>query len=156
MNHKKMWQWVGLAIIGILIIGVAWYYLNSRNNIIVPVETAKTHIQPENTPKQNNPVNTPTTTRLSYADAVKLYEGKRIQFTDQCIATPYYVTFTEGTKIMLDNRAKTTQNIYLDGVKYVIPGYDYKIVTVSTPAKLPHDMRVDCGNGKGNATILIQ
>jgi len=57
---------------------------------------------------------------------------------------------------MLDNRSSKQRPIYLDGQVHNLKAYDFKIVTLSTTAQLPHTTMIDCGTGKNNARILIQ
>lgn len=156
MDQKKMWQWIALAAIAVIVIGGVWYYYASQNNVVVQTGTTTTQEEGNDSGPATTVEEVTTAPRLSYTAAVKLYKDKRIQFSEQCVAVPFYMTFTEGTKIMLDNRANVSRNIYVDGVKYVIAAYDYKVITISTAKKLPYAMRIDCGTGKGNATILVQ
>lgn len=93
---------------------------------------------------------------ISYNDALKIYANKRIQFDENCVASPNFVTFKEGTKIMLDNRASKARPVYLDGQVYNLQAYGFKIITLTTSAALPHTIMVDCGTGKNNGRILLQ
>ena len=93
---------------------------------------------------------------LSYTAAVKLYTDRRIQFDENCAVEPEYATFKKGTVIMLDNRASKAKTISLDSQKYSLCAYGFKIVTLSTAAKLPHTIMIDCGTGQNNGRILLQ
>ncbi len=109
--------------------------------------------------KNNKSSSTPTTVptqTLSYSDALKLYVDRRIQFDENCLVNPSYVTFKKGTKIMLDNRASKPRQVYLDGQQYSLKAYGFRIITLTTSAKLPHTIAIDCGNGKNNGRILLQ
>ncbi len=108
----------------------------------------------QQTAPQNQNYN--SNTSLSYSDALKIYKDKRIQFGSNCVPVPYYVVFKVGTKIMLDNRYNQTRPVYLDDYKYTLAPYGFKIVTLTTTAKLPHTMRVDCGTGKNNGSIFLE
>lgn len=93
---------------------------------------------------------------LSYAEALKIYVNKRIQFDENCLVIPNYLTFKRGTKIMLDNRASVSRPVYLDRQVYNISAYGFKIVTLNTTFQLPHEIMIDCGSGRNNGRILLQ
>lgn len=95
-------------------------------------------------------------TTLSYTQAVEEYKDRRIQFDETCLVTPNFATFKEGTKIMLDNRANTSMTISLDSQKHILKAYDFKVIALGTPSRLPHTMMIDCGTGQNNGRILLQ
>ncbi len=95
--------------------------------------------------------------KLTYDEALKIYaSGKLIQFGEDCSANPNYASYKKGTKIMLDNRSSKNRTIYLDRVAYNMKAFEFKIITLSTTAQLPHEIMVDCGAGRNNARILLQ
>ena len=69
---------------------------------------------------------------------------------------PYSASFKNGTKIMLDNRYKKPLTVSLDGQPYYLGAYNFEIVTAGTSAKLPHTIKVNCGTGKNNGSIMLQ
>lgn len=92
---------------------------------------------------------------LSYGEAVLIYTNRRVQFDDNCAATPNALTLKNNTNVMFDNRSKTGHTITLDRERtYFIRGYDFRILTLSSP-KLPHTVIVDCGTGRNNAKIIL-
>jgi len=94
---------------------------------------------------------------LSYQNALVLYPAdKRIQLsgTTSCQATPTNVTYKNGTSIMIDNRSAQSHTIKL-GTTYVIPGYGFKIVKLSS-ATLPYAFFVDCDKQQNIATLSVQ
>ena len=97
-----------------------------------------------------------TTVALSFSDAVRIYANKRIQFNQDCVPSPYQVSFKKGATIMLENGANKTRVIRLDDVPYTIKAYGFVLVTLTTNATLPHNIMVDCGNCQNNATINLQ
>lgn len=100
--------------------------------------------------------NTATSGSLSYANALKLYGTRRIQFDTKCALIPNDPTYKAGTTIMLDNRSSKSRAIALDNVAYNLGAYGYKIVTLTTTYSLPHTILVDCGVGQNNDRILLQ
>ena len=112
-------------------------------------------VSPAPTSEQTSPDAT-TGTTLSYTKAVNLYADRRIQFDNNCVVTPNYITFKKGTAIMLDNRAPKDVSVSLDSTKYSLKAYGFKIITLTTTATLPHTIMVDCGSGQNNGRILLQ
>jgi len=152
--QKKFTTWFMLAV-AVVVVLVTFYWLdqgvsvqsNQNGEVTSTDQTAVT-------PSSASTASSQTT--LSYAAALKLYEGKRIQFDEKCLLTPNYVTFKKGTTIMFDNRGSKAMVIKLDGTAYTIKAYGFMLVTLKTTATLPHSMMVDCGNGENNGTILLQ
>lgn len=93
---------------------------------------------------------------IPYTEAVNLYADKRIQFDANCLLSPNYIAFKIGTKIMLDNRSSQTRPVFLDGKRYDLEPYGFKIITLATTASLPHTIMIDCGSGKNNGRIILQ
>ena len=94
-------------------------------------------------------------TALSYNDALKIYAGRRIQFDASCQVYPYYNTFKNGTKVMLDNRLNQGRTVYLNDVQYYLGPYGFRIIALSTANALPYTIMIDCGTGKNNGTIVL-
>ena len=91
----------------------------------------------------------------SYSDAVKEYEGRRIQFDERCQVVPQNPTYKNGTSIMLDNRSASARSVMVGGTKYDLSVYGYRIVTLSSP-NLPKELAVSCGSSGNVGKILLQ
>ena len=167
MEKNKIIYIVIVAALVIVVIGGIIYW-QKQGNIVSPqnqnTPTANENIQNNatepNTPSSNNNA-APSTKILTYANALKTYASRRIQFSvnssNYCTMTPSTgLAFKKGTNIMLDNRYKKPLTIYLDGKAYYMSAYGFKIVTLTTTAPLPHTIRVDCGTGKNNGSILLE
>ncbi len=151
---KTNWKFIIIfsLIAVILSAGILLYVKNALNyNYQQPIYGSYKKTVSQQTYSQNA-----QNVTLSYGDAVKKYQDRRIQFDPNCIPVPYYVVFKKGTSIMLDNRYNKARPIYLDGAKYNIGAYGFKIVTLTTTAKLPHTIRIDCGTGKNNGSIFLE
>ena len=98
-------------------------------------------------------INTPVL-KTSYEQALEIYKDYRIQFGENCRATPSNVSYKNGTNIMLDNRSAYNRAIRVGSV-YTVNSYDFKIVKLSS-ASLPATWFVDCDNFQNVATILLQ
>ena len=90
-----------------------------------------------------------------YTDLVKEYGDRRIQFDKNCQAVPSFVTFKNGTSVMLDNRSGDARVVTLGGVKYSLAGYGYQIVYLSSPT-IPKQLMFDCGAAVNVGTVLLQ
>ncbi len=139
MTNRKNLN-IFLIILGAAIIGgiIYWFVQNPGNNISSSYSNSGNSASP------------------AYINALKVYADRRIQFDSNCLLTPNEVTFKVGTTIMLDNRSDKSRNIALDNTVYNFNPYDYKLVTLTTNAPLPHTIMVDCGQGQNNGRILLQ
>jgi hypothetical protein len=154
INLQKSKQFAvlgGIAVIVVLIVILATM-LSSQN----PANPFDQFIKPK--PQANKASNvTPTVQQtLSYDQAINMYANKRIQFDPNCTMIPSSVNFLKGVEVMLDNRFGSARTISLDGVKYNLSPYGFKIVTLTTNLGLPHTIKVDCGTGKNNGQITLQ
>jgi hypothetical protein len=143
--------------------GVSYFFNNSYQNPQNPNNQnpgAKT-AAPANTPvapgSKTAPANQGTT--LSYSAAIKTYGTRRIQFSvnsaGYCTMNPSNPGFKNGTKIMLDNRYSKQLKITVGGVVYYVPAYNFKIITLYTVAAIPHTIKVSCGSGVNNGSIVL-
>jgi len=92
----------------------------------------------------------------SYSEAIKQYEGKRIQFDTACQASPTKMVLKAGTTIMLDNRSSVKRIISIGATKYTVIAWGYYIMTPRGTGALPQTILVDCGASQNVATLLIQ
>lgn len=106
-------------------------------------------------PVAKKSVATPPVSAKSYGDAVKEYEGRRIQFDERCQVTPQNPTYKNGTIVMLDNRSASAKTVMVGGTKYDLGAYGYRIVTLSSPS-LPKELTVSCGSSGNVGKILLQ
>jgi len=143
-QRQKAILTLGIALIAIVILSVV-LSLNKPSSAPSP--------QPVSTTSTSTPTTTATTTTrpgstsgpkgaFAYQDAVKKYEGKRIQF-DNCTSLLGTYTFKSGTVVMLDGRSPDPQVIAIGTKSYTLNGFDYKIVTLPI-VKKPLTIYVDC------------
>jgi hypothetical protein len=91
---------------------------------------------------------------LSYGAAVNKYPTTRIQFDQNCKATPTAMVLKSGATIMIDNRADAGKYFTIGGSRFYFNAYAFKIFTVKS-TKLPKDVAISCGSGKNNAVITL-
>lgn len=96
----------------------------------------------------------PTSGTLSYQAALKKYVNRYAQFDPACKMTPGSIVVKNGASFMLDNRSGKALTIHLDDVAYALKAYGFRIVSLSRRT-LPATVRVDCGNGKNNGTVIL-
>jgi len=145
---KNMKAYMVIVVVAVLAAAV-WMYLGK------PSVVSQTPGNEEGEQEEENVVGTKTPV-LSYTAAVKLYGDKRIQFDENCVVSPTNPSFKVGTKIMLDNRSSKKRSISLDSQYYSIGAYDFRVVTLNTSSKLPHEVLIDCDNGQQNGRINLQ
>jgi hypothetical protein len=148
-----MTKHLGFAAAVLLLIAGGWYLARSGPaSSPVHEEASTSTLGGATTTKKDTGGSHPG---LTYGEAVLIYTNRRIQFDDNCTATPNAIVLKNGTNVMFDNRAKSGRYITLDRQKtYFIRGYDFRILTLSSQ-KLPHTVVIDCGTGKNNAKIML-
>ena len=163
--HKKaVYVVVAAAAILVMLAGVCWYTKNGSGYMTAyypeAQNTAGTLTDTKTTTTKTTASAPVPAATLSYNDALKKYEGRRIQFgTDvygSCLVSPYQNAFKKGMAIMLDNRTAASLKISLDGQAHTLKAYGYKIVTLTATKALPYTISIDCGSGQNNGSILLQ
>ena len=148
----------------VIVVFAALYYLTKRSPENQPQqqtagEQQATTTQPASStkPSGTSKKSTAPSTEpaLTYDQAVKNYENRRIQFDPNCFTIPAFSNFMNNTKVMFDNRYEKGRWFYLDGKGYYLSPYGFKIVTLYSKT-LPHTIMIDCGTGKNNGQILLQ
>jgi hypothetical protein len=160
MNKQKI-TYLAIGIIIIVAAFILWQVQKNPNQEtsqqlnpppIAESQNTATEPPPAPAPEQKAPTKTPTKPVMSYTEAVKAYEGHRIQFDNACQATPFSVTYKVGTKLMFDNRSNQTRKITIDGKSYSIPAYGYQIITFNNLGT----KYANCDTSKNVLTVLIQ
>lgn len=112
-------------------------------------------LENKNTYVVTEPKTTPAP-RLSYDDALVVYQDSRIQFGETCAASKFInSTVKNGTTLMIDNRSKDSKTFTVGSVAHFVPAYDYTLVTLNY-SNLPQTVYIDCGTQQNSATILVQ
>jgi len=93
--------------------------------------------------------------QLSYTAAVNLYGSRRIQILANCELNPTSISLLNRTSVMFDNRTPESKTIALDGTRYTLAGYDFRIITLKSGI-LSHTVRIDCGSGVNNGQVILQ
>ncbi len=95
------------------------------------------------------------TSALSYTQLVEQYGTNRIQFDQDCNATPKSAVFKNGTRILLDNRSNQARTISVSGSNYSLVAYGYRVVTLSSPS-VPMTLNINCNTKFNVGTIQLQ
>lgn len=151
----------GVAVLAVLLL-VA--YMPSRsgsnemNGVLDPQANPETALDAQSNPNgytgENKVGNGTTAVALSYEAALKKYADRRIQFGEDCLATPGVSTYKEGTEIMIDNRSKMAKTFNVIS-PVSVGAYGFAIVKLSS-ATLTKEIGIDCGTQQNAATVLIQ
>lgn len=157
-TKNKTGMVVGIIVLIIIIIGII--VLARSKKAAAPVEETPAATAGETT---SGTAQTPATdaidiTGLSYADIIKAYDakGRRIQFGEDCAATPLTANYKVGTKILIDNRSQTAKTFTIGTAKYPIAAWGYQIYALNTTKDLPTTVSVDCGAKQNVLSITLQ
>ena len=99
------------------------------------------------TPKELVP-NTPH----DYDKTLAEFKDKRIQFSSDCTATPKSSVYSEGEKIMIDNRGGEMRGVTIGNQNIVLLAYDFAVITLFEKGSFG----VNCGTLVNTATVLVQ
>lgn len=147
IGKGKIW----ISLIVIIILGLVILFVDKSKN----KEVAKTPVLEEKkttTTVKKTTTSAPTgAVSLSYAQALEKYSGSRIQINSSCQFAPASAVYKVGTNVMLDNRSDASKSVLFNGTRYTIPGYGFKVVTLSTAKTF----QVDCGSYQNVATITV-
>jgi hypothetical protein len=152
MSKKVLW------LIVVVVVAIAIYLVwGGGSGSILTNLPGIYNASPSPTPATGTykPKATPVAGTKSYTDYVKEYEGRRIQFGENCQMVPVRPTYKNGTSILLDNRSAQSRTIAMGGKTYSLQGYGYQVINLSSPA-LPKEMSVSCGSNPSVGIILLQ
>lgn len=147
MSKKQATYLAVGSIIGLIVIGATAYILarpdiikEANQNMTSPEDQSATTTAQEVDKK--NKAGIDIDKKLTYQEAIKKFEGHRIQF-ENCFTMQTSMTFKSGTQIMLDSRSPDPQEIRLDGVPYRLGGYEFRVITLGRYSGL-HTVKLDC------------
>lgn len=155
MKEEKLWALVGGGIAALILIGYVFWLRAAYESSVVKVATSTAQSAKTGAATVLKKDTGGSHAGLSYAEALRLYKSRHIEFDPNCVATPNNMSIRNGNSVMFDNRAASSTTIALDGVRYLIRGRDFRILTLRS-SRLPHTVLVDCGSGRNNAFIILQ
>jgi hypothetical protein len=143
IKNRRIILW-GAAVLVILASAGGWYYsyLHGRT-------------EQEETRESIPVTNDVAASSLPYAQAVVIYAKERIQFNENCDIIPNPIHIKSGATMMFDNRSRDAMVFKLDGTGYAIPGYGFKLLQLKS-TKLPHVVKVECGDNRNTGEIFMQ
>ncbi len=148
----------------VIVVGAWWVYSN-KTNLPGYGNQNQVNYSPSPTPAMGKYLKpsqktSPVPQSGDYTTLLRQYVGHEIQFNELCHGVPGQMVVKKGDKVLLDNRSADTKTIKLDSQSYVLPGYNYKVVTVTTSNSLPYLLGIDCkstnGNTENTAVINIE
>ncbi len=154
-HTETVWGIVGVIGLILIVIG-AKALMNGGPKDVVETETPTEIVQEQTASKVYvAPKKEVVEAKLSYSDALKAYGDRRIQFGENCNATPSQNVYKNGTKIMLDNRSASAKVFTVGGSPVSIGSYDYAVITLSY-TNLPQTVLIDCGINQNPASVVVQ
>jgi len=148
---SKIW-WIMLVVIAV---GAWWIYTNKT--IVLPgygnpsSSSSPTPSQVKSYKSSKKPTAPePSSMSTDYTALIQQYSDKKVQFNEFCHGIPGQLVVKKGQQILLDNRSADTKTIRLDSQTYVLSGYGYKVVVVSTSNPLPYSLGIDCRSANGS------
>lgn len=150
-------RWISLAVI-IVVVLVIWNLsdFNKKEEAATPTPQASLSPTPQQGASTSGDNFSFTQTQIqTYSAVVSQYEGKRIQFDDNCQAQPAEVTYKNDTTLMFDNRSAIAKIVKIGDRTYDFPPYGYKILTLNS-VSLPATLNIDCNNSVNVLKILLQ
>lgn len=160
MTHKQIYLIMAVVVLVLILFGIYGYQDLQGNKKQAPVTTnvnsqvATTTANSQPVAKPKAPVKT-TAPTLTKGDAVKQYQGRRIQFNGSCQAQPTALVLKTGSSVMLDNASAEKRIIKVGGKSYTIAAYGFTIA-ILTASKSPATLQIDCGGQYNVAQILLQ
>lgn len=88
----------------------------------------------------------------SYAELILAFQGRTLQFGNNCVVRMSDQVYKIGSEIFLDNRTNKNVSIKIGSEVYELPSYGYKLARLNTEGQF----RVDCGDYKNVATVTVQ
>ena len=163
-NKESMWINIGIVAAALVLIVFVWMSFkpkidktNINDNTSGQTPTFSL-LSAQNTNKsflnRRIPTPAPIVEVLTYQEALSIYKDRRIQLDERCQATPFNITYKNGTEIMIDNRSGFDRTINLGGV-FTIEKYGFKIVKLYSDV-LPKTLLLDCDSQENPAEIIIQ
>lgn len=124
---------------------------NTSSTDVLTDQDLTATVEPEQELVETKTGKVPTST-LSYAAALKIYQnlGARIQFAN-CSGNPGTMNIKKGTKFMIDNRDNESHKIGIGTKSYLLPGYNFAIVSVLKAGSY----NITCDGG-GSAHLGVQ
>lgn len=161
LRDKRVWYGIGALAVLLIFGGIVWLVTKpaaempaGQNASSTGQEQAATTTVATTTPSPSS-VKTTVSKSLTYEQALAQYADRRIQIQPGCQLSPANTVFKNGTYVMFDNRTPSAQTIALDGVRYTIGAYGFRIIRLYA-VRLPHAITIDCGSGRNNGQITLQ
>ena len=154
---KRDFSFIGIAVAIVIIVLIVVFAGKGKKNdelATVPASDISADISAPNDGVNNLKPSRTEEEKLSYENALRIYRNARIQLDGNCQAKPNKVTYKNGSKFMIDNRAGVARIVKIGSV-FVIPAHGFKIITLSNSI-LPQTYFIDCDQSQNVATILLQ
>lgn len=161
LKDSKNVTWLIAGIVAVLVIVIIVLVVRSpkkeASEVVIETPSQDALVTPNKAPVYYTPA--PTQVALapkpSYDEAVRAYGDHRVQFGENCLATPARASFKSGSNIMLDNRSNETKVFVVGGVSYTVAARDFVGIQLPVVGE-SQDIMIDCGSMENVATLVVQ
>lgn len=95
----------------------------------------------------------PGQSKLTYSEALGLYQGNILQFSESCQLATKSRSFNFSNEIMVDNRSAKPNTFRVGSTSLVVGPYDFGFIVLKEKGTA---IPVDCGDRKNVATLIVQ
>lgn len=95
----------------------------------------------------------PGRSKLTYTEAIGLYENNILQFGESCELATKSRSFNFSNEIMIDNRSAKPDTFRVGSTSLVVGPYDFGFIVLKEKGTA---VPVDCGDRKNVATLVVQ
>ena len=150
-DKKKTVAWGILILVAIVAIALNAYLhrKSTPSGIGEPLAIAP---EVASTPLRTKSKDTLENTGHNYMGALAVYKDKRVQFAEDCTATPSRSVYAQGEKVLIDNRGNELRGVQIGSQNIVLKPYDFAVVTLFQKGTFG----VNCGTLTNAATIIVQ
>lgn len=91
--------------------------------------------------------------KLTYTDALELYNNSMLQFNEECQLVTPSRSFSLSNEVMIDNRSSKPNTFSIGGASVVVGPYDFGFLILREAGSA---IAVGCGDKKNVATLIVQ
>lgn len=95
----------------------------------------------------------PGTSRLSYDEALGLYQNATLQFNEDCQLSSASRSFGLNNEVLIDNRSSKSRKIKIGEISMIVGPYDFGFMILREKGT---NISVDCNDRKNIANLIIQ
>lgn len=141
-------KYVIYTTLAVLLVGIFYFFL------LRPLQY-KGQIPPSTADNPQKVIQQTASAENAYIKAIQAYEGRRIQFDQNCRVSPPLMVLKNPADVMFDNNSDTNKNFFLDGQPFSLASSSYRVLHLKV-ANVPSTVVVDCGTDKNVGKINFE